>query len=132
MSLTLRSPTNSTLLLSVVLALLLLHGAPGLAQVVETQSVVVRISDLDLNSPDGRKELDRRIHRAARFVCGPSFGTANLGASECAKIAEEKAQRSAEEKRLQRIGRQASAQGLRTQAFDLQEVSRTVASDPNR
>ena len=36
---------------------------------VETRSLVITIYDLDLHSPEGNRELDRRIGRAARRVC---------------------------------------------------------------
>lgn len=46
--------------------------APTAGQAAEPVTVtsVVQTADLDLASADGRRELDRRIVRAARDVCG--------------------------------------------------------------
>lgn len=45
---------------------------PTVAQASDpaTVSSIVQTADLDLASSDGRRELDRRIARAARDVCG--------------------------------------------------------------
>ena len=47
-----------------------LFTIPG-AAFAETagNSVAVRFADLDLGTPDGQQQLDRRIARAARQVC---------------------------------------------------------------
>lgn len=46
--------------------------APTAGQAVEPTIVttIVQTADLDLNSADGLRQLDRRIVRAARDVCG--------------------------------------------------------------
>lgn len=44
--------------------------APALAAATESASVAVPYRDLDLASEAGQAELDRRIDRAARHVCG--------------------------------------------------------------
>jgi UrcA family protein len=46
--------------------------APTAGQAAEpiTLTSIVQTADLDLASADGRRELDRRIVRAARDVCG--------------------------------------------------------------
>lgn len=46
--------------------------APTVAQASEPATVtsIVPTADLDLSSADGQRQLDRRIARAAREVCG--------------------------------------------------------------
>ncbi len=57
---------------SLVLALagVALAAAPATAQQHETRTTGVSYDDLDLSSEEGRDELDRRIDRAAKEVCG--------------------------------------------------------------
>ncbi len=43
---------------------------PAAATEDEAPSVEVRYSDLDLTSEAGQRQLDRRLERAAREVCG--------------------------------------------------------------
>lgn len=52
---------------------LLLHaaGTPARADTGDTRVRLVETADLDLRSSADRRELDRRIAQAARFVCGP-------------------------------------------------------------
>lgn len=55
---------------------LLLAPSPSFAQIDEQAPALrVRVSDLDLSSPAGEKELDRRIRRAAVDLCPPPTGT---------------------------------------------------------
>ena len=63
-------------------------ATPAHASDEENQSAVVRTSDLDLNSAEGRKKLDRRIHRAARSVCGPDVGVSRISSHRCVRRAE--------------------------------------------
>ena len=47
---------------------------PALAQNAQSDALIrkqteVRIGDLDLSSPQGQRELDRRVAKAARYVC---------------------------------------------------------------
>jgi UrcA family protein len=64
---------TSKLVLAVLGAATLSAGAvPALAADEQGQSVEVQYSDLDLTTPAGAKELDRRLHEAAREVCGMS------------------------------------------------------------
>lgn len=50
------------------------------------REVAVNYADLDLDSAGGRDQLEARIHRAARTVCGDDRGLRPL--SETARIAE--------------------------------------------
>jgi UrcA family protein len=49
-----------------------IKAAPALAEApaVETNISLVRTADLDLSSDAGRRQLDLRLARAAREVCG--------------------------------------------------------------
>ena len=48
-----------------------IKAAPALSEPVTWQNVIiVRTSDLDLSTPGGRTELDRRLVNAAYEVCG--------------------------------------------------------------
>jgi len=49
-----------------------IKAAPALAEspLAETRVSMVRTADLDLNSDAGRRQLDHRLVRAAREVCG--------------------------------------------------------------
>ena len=49
-----------------------IKAAPAIAQTspVQTNVSVVRTADLDLSSDSGRRQLDLRLARAAREVCG--------------------------------------------------------------
>ncbi len=80
---------KSILLCAAAPLLLLAQGAasPARASVEETRSKIVWMSDLDLTSPDGRKELDRRINRAAHSVCDPWAGSGNVLAAQCVRLA---------------------------------------------
>lgn len=56
---------------SFLVAVAALKAAPALAEPVQPQNVsIVRTSDLDLSSNDGRRALDQRLVIAAREVCG--------------------------------------------------------------
>lgn len=72
------------ILLCLAAPLLLLHpaGTPAGADTGDTRVRLVETADLDLSSPDDRRELDRRIARAARSVCGP-VGMASAGFAAC-------------------------------------------------
>jgi UrcA family protein len=55
-----------------------LFASPAAAAPADTGKVEVRYRDLDLSTPAGAKELDRRLHQAAGEVCGmnaPTTGT---------------------------------------------------------
>jgi len=80
----------STALYMTVLPLLLaaVVATPAHAGDEENRSVAVRTADLDLNSAEGRKRLDRRIHRAARSVCGPDIGASRISSNRCVRRAE--------------------------------------------
>lgn len=43
---------------------------PAVAAETEPQTVAVRYTDIDLASAEGLKQLDNRLERAARDVCG--------------------------------------------------------------
>ncbi|WP_120076224.1 UrcA family protein [Aurantiacibacter odishensis] len=45
-------------------------AAPTMASAEDTQSVRVTYDDLDLSTQNGIEELERRIDRAARQICG--------------------------------------------------------------
>lgn len=60
-----------TILVSIAALSTVLAGAPALAQ---TQTVNVRLSDLDLSTNAGRAMLDRRIAAAKEAVCGSYAG----------------------------------------------------------
>ena len=49
--------------------LLAFSATPALAEPITVTSTV-QTADLDLSSADGQRQLDRRIARAAREVCG--------------------------------------------------------------
>jgi UrcA family protein len=51
----------------------LIKGAPALAQPASAPEVhvsIVQTADLDLSSAAGKRQLDQRLARAAREVCG--------------------------------------------------------------
>lgn len=58
--------------------------APTVAEAYEPVAVtsIVRTADLDLSSPGGRQELDRRIVRAAHDVCGTASDADLQGKNE--------------------------------------------------
>ena len=59
--------------ISIGLASFALVAAPAVsAQGDDTRTIGVTYNDLDLSSEDGREELNRRIDRAAKDVCGAS------------------------------------------------------------
>lgn len=80
----------STALYMTVLPLLLaaVVATPAHASDEEKRSVAVRTADLDLHSADGRKRLDRRIHRAALSVCGQDIGVSRISSNRCVRRAE--------------------------------------------
>jgi UrcA family protein len=45
-------------------------AVPALAAEPQSETVAVRYTDLDLTSEAGREQLDNRLERAAREVCG--------------------------------------------------------------
>lgn len=45
-------------------------STPAFADPSQNRAVQVEFEDLNLDTPSGQKHLDRRIHRAARSVCG--------------------------------------------------------------
>ncbi len=51
--------------------------APAQAASTETNTAAVHFKDLDLTTEEGQSELDRRIDKAARAVCG--LGEARTG-----------------------------------------------------
>ena len=60
-------------LTSFVITAGLIKGAPALAQPAsapEVQVSVVQTADLDLSSIAGKRELEQRLSRASREVCG--------------------------------------------------------------
>ena len=60
-------------LTSFVITAGLIKGAPALAQPApapDVQVSIVQTADLDLSSVAGKRELDQRLSRAAREVCG--------------------------------------------------------------
>lgn len=40
------------------------------APVVHAETAAISLNDLDLSTAQGKAELDRRVHKAARDVCG--------------------------------------------------------------
>jgi UrcA family protein len=54
----------------ILTAAMALGATPAMAAQGQEQSVAVHYQDLDLSSPEGAKELDRRLHEAAQQVCG--------------------------------------------------------------
>lgn len=65
-------------------ALLLAVPAAATAQSdAQPRQRVVRTSDLDLFTANGRMELDRRIARAARAVCSDVRSTSRIAESSC-------------------------------------------------
>lgn len=72
--------------------------APTVAAEPVTVTSIVRTADLDLASPVGQRELDKRIAKAAREVCGSASivdleGSNDVRACRKATIAEAAAQR---------------------------------------
>jgi len=62
--------------ISIALAGAALIAAPAVsAEQRETQTIGVSFDDLDLATDNGREELDRRIHNAAKEVCGMNEAT---------------------------------------------------------
>jgi UrcA family protein len=78
---------------SVVATATLFAVTPGVAAAAEAgQSVAVHVADLDLATPKGQKQLERRIDRAARAVCGMDDGQtgtrlASQDAAACYRLA---------------------------------------------
>ena len=61
-------------------AIVAASAVPALAQTAtETQSIAVITADLDLSTQAGRSQLDHRIDRAARRVCGFDSNSRDLG-----------------------------------------------------
>ena len=53
-----------------IASLLVAYSAPASAfQIDPSQTVFVPYTDLDLSTPSGRTELDRRVKRAVRHAC---------------------------------------------------------------
>ena len=61
-----------------------IKAAPALAQAqpVEPKVSLVRTADLDLRSAAGRRQLDLRLARAAREVCGVASDADLMGKNE--------------------------------------------------
>ena len=59
-------------LASALITTAVIKATPALAETpaAETNVSLVRTADLDLNSDTGRRQLDVRLSRAAREVCG--------------------------------------------------------------
>lgn len=57
---------------AIACALALTASLPAAANDLVETSVIVRHDDLKLSSPAGMERLERRIHAAARTVCGAS------------------------------------------------------------
>ena len=76
-------------LFSALLTAGLIKAAPALAQTPAQQGEVavslVRTADLDLGSAAGQRQLDLRIARAARDVCGPASDVDLEGKNEVRK-----------------------------------------------
>jgi UrcA family protein len=64
--------TSKLVLAALGAATLTATSVPAFAAGEQGKSVEVQYSDLDLTTPAGAKELDRRLHEAAREVCGMS------------------------------------------------------------
>ena len=64
----------SIILVSALITTAAIKAAPALAEAPapagETNVSLVRTADLDLGSETGRRQLDRRLERASREVCG--------------------------------------------------------------
>ncbi len=71
-------------LASALITTAVIKAAPALAQTpsVETNVSLVRTADLDLSSDAGRRQLDVRLARAAREVCGTASDTDIQGKNE--------------------------------------------------
>lgn len=60
-----------------------IKAAPALAETPTTVQVAhVSTADLDLSSREGQRQLDQRINRAARDVCGAASDADLVGANE--------------------------------------------------
>jgi UrcA family protein len=57
-------------------------GAPVVAQDNVLPSVEINTADLNLASAAGLKQLDQRIRRASRQVCGASYGIQALSTTQ--------------------------------------------------
>lgn len=68
---------RSSLLLTALIA------APALAQstAAATSRVIVRIADLDLTSPSGQRQLDRRLAHAVVEACGAASDADLVGSN---------------------------------------------------
>ena len=80
---------------SLALALAAAGLAVPAAAADEAPSIAVRYSDLNLTSAEGQQQLDRRLERAAREVCGvdePMIGSRlpASGSRECYREARRK------------------------------------------
>lgn len=71
-------------LASALITTAVIKAAPALAQspAAETNVSLVRTADLDLGSDAGRRQLDVRLARAAREVCGTASDADLKGKNE--------------------------------------------------
>lgn len=66
---------QSAILAALGAAALLSSTVPAAAADASKSQVEVNYRDLDLSTPAGAKELDKRLHRAAQDVCGMTATT---------------------------------------------------------
>ena len=78
-------------LASALITTAVIRAAPALAEAPAAQTNVslVRTADLDLSSDAGRRQLDRRLARAAREVCGTASDADLAGKNEVRQCRDE-------------------------------------------
>ena len=78
-------------LASALITTAVIKAAPALAEapVVETNVSLVRTADLDLGSDAGRRQLELRLARAAREVCGTASDADLAGKNEVRQCRDE-------------------------------------------
>jgi UrcA family protein len=78
-------------LASALITTAVIKATPALAETpaVETNISLVRTADLDLSSDAGRRQLDLRLARAAREVCGTASEADLAGKNEVRQCRDE-------------------------------------------
>jgi UrcA family protein len=78
-------------LASALITTAVIKAAPALAEApaIETNVSLVRTADLDLNTDAGRRQLDLRLARAAREVCGTASDVDIEGKNEVRQCRDE-------------------------------------------
>ena len=97
---------------SLALALTAAALAVPAAAADEAQSVAVRYGDLDLGTADGQRQLDIRLERAAREVCGVDHkATGTHLQSNHSRVCYREARRQLDQQYAAAVNRKSAARG---------------------